>query len=44
MLIKFSIGKNERKKNVEKLENLEIIVQLNLKHKIQIFWAQSKKY
>jgi hypothetical protein len=44
MLKKFSIGnKNERERDVENLENLEIIIQLNLKHKIDnFFWLTAK--
>jgi hypothetical protein len=45
MFIKSSIGKKLKREEREKLENLEITIQLNLKHKIENFFlAHSKKY
>jgi len=44
MFRKLSIGnKKEREKNVEKVDNLEIIIRLNLKHKVDnIFWLGAR--
>jgi hypothetical protein len=44
MFRKLSIGnKKEREKNVEKVDNLEIIIRLNLKHKVEnIFWLGAR--
>jgi len=44
MLRKFPIGnKNKRQRKVENLENLEIIIKLNLKHKIEIFFGSQQE-